>query len=154
VVLKFYNCRFFNIGHLPGTFATMRGLLSALVNNDELKERLREKVPEKIKKCFDEVIEKRNVFELPKLLSSILLKERGQLSKVIPGLIYWYWKPEKSEKELKSASPSSNEVKLAKKIKKLKSYFRMVRRLAYIFLDSKYVKSPISFDVSKIPFKF
>ncbi|MGB9908125.1 hypothetical protein [Methanothermobacter tenebrarum] len=146
----------FNIGHLPGTFATMRGLLSALVNEEELRERLREKVPEKIKKYFDEVIEKRNIFELPKLLSSILLNERlnEQLSKVIPGLIYWYWKPEKSEKELKSASPNSNEVKLAKKIKKLKSYFRMVRRLAYIFLDSKYVKSPISFDVSKILLNF
>ncbi|MBC7119551.1 MAG: hypothetical protein H5T36_03815, partial [Methanobacteriaceae archaeon] len=65
----------FNIGHLPGTFATMRGLLLAMEKDNELKKKLKKEVPDKLKEHFNEVIEERNIFELPKFLSAILLND-------------------------------------------------------------------------------
>lgn len=78
----------FNIGHLPGTFATTRGLLLAMEKDNELKEKLEKEVPDKLKSHFDKVIEEKDIFELPKFLSAILLndlkkKERKERMKMI-----------------------------------------------------------------------
>ncbi|MGD9627132.1 MAG: hypothetical protein AB7U40_06075 [Methanobacteriales archaeon] len=144
----------FNIGHLPGTFATMRGLLLAMEKNNELKKELKKEIPDKLKNHFDEVIERRDIFELPKFLSAILLndlkkeekrKNENDCSKVLNDflfdLILCYISPDNCQDN-------------REKIEKLMLYFRMIRRLAYIFLDSKHVSSPISFDVSEIILSF
>jgi len=143
----------FNIGHLPGTFATMRGLLLAMEKNNKLKEELKKEIPDKLKNHFDKVIESRDIFELPKFLSAILLndlkkekkKKNENCSKILNDFLF----------DLILCYISQNNCQdNREKIEKLRPYFSMIRRLAYIFLDSKHVRSPISFDVSEIILNF
>lgn len=90
---------------------------------------------------------------MPKFLSAILLndlkeekrKNENDCSKVLNDFLF--------DLILCYISPDNCQDK-REKIEELKLYFMMIRRLAYIFLDSKHVSSPISFDISEIILNF
>lgn len=143
----------FNMGHPPGTFATIRGLVSALNKDKELKEEIENKLlPNELKSKFEDVLRKRDIFNFPKFLSAIYLKKsqncfiKLNYNLFIKLLLYYFKDIEKQLNEELKAEYEDNK----DKIENLRSYFDMIRRLSFLSLDLKHVRFPINIDISEI----
>ncbi|MDI9624140.1 MAG: hypothetical protein QFX38_04575 [Methanothermobacter sp.] len=130
----------FNMGHPPGTFATIRGIVSVLYQDDEM---LKEKVPKRLKDIFKKVVKRKDIFSFPKILSAIYLKELKENIQAIDDKMY--------DLSLKLLLYYFEEGGRPERIEVLKSYFEMIRRLSFLFLDLSHIRSPIiDIDISEI----
>lgn len=135
-----------NSGHLPGTFASERGVLAYLKENKDFFKKFNEGLPKNLRISFKEAITNDNVYDIHKFIIAFLLKRHRNCTiefqntglKIVDILIEC----------LKLYISESNN----KKINQCKFYFSRIRQISYLFLDSHYTVFPITFNISQFVF--
>lgn len=135
-----------NSGHLPGTFASERGILACFKENKDFFKTFDGGLPKNLRTSFKEAINKDNVYDIHKFIIAFLLKRHTNCPiefqdtglKIVDILIECL--------EL-YISESDNE-----KIIQCKFYFNRIRQISYLFLDSHYTVFPITFNISQFVF--
>lgn len=136
-----------NSGHLSGTFASERGLLRTLIESPTARNAFKSGLRSEERKFFNKIIENENIYDVHKILISFHLGryhrfkdydiEDSKFAVFLQDVLKFYlFEPE--------------EKNLADKRYKLRSTFRRIRQISYLFLDSQYSAFPLIFDLSMI----
>lgn len=136
----------FNSGHLPGTFATEKGLLRYSMENLRFQEVIYEGLNNKTWHIFDKVCEDKDVYNFHKVLICFqLLRHKGsntrfgnELIDLFLEVINYHFPGEDTKNR------QSNLINL----------YNRIRQLSFLFLDSQYLSFPLNLDLSKIFFNF
>lgn len=136
-----------NSGHLPGTFASERALLRTLKESSNIRRAFKSGLRSNKKVLFDKILENEDIYSLHKILISFHLDRYRRFTdydtentKFIDFL----------QEILDFYLFESDNKKLAERRYRLKSVFRKIRQISYLFLDSQYAPFPVNFDISKI----
>lgn len=136
-----------NSGHLPGTFASERGLLKAFQNSSKLRNTFKSGLRSNKKKLFDDIIKNEDIYGIHKLLISFHLDRYKRFTDYdTDNVIFIDFLQEILDFYLFEQEQNN----LEQKRYDLKSIFTKIRQVSYLFLDSHYAPFPISFDISKI----
>lgn len=137
-----------NSGHLPGTFASERGVLRFLNEKKIFKKTFRKGIPINLRDSFDDMLLKNNIYDVHKFIIAYLLKRHTNYS--------IYCDEEKlinvSDLLIKCLELFILNTKYDEKLIKYKFYFERIRQLSYLFLDSHYTAFPINFNISQFIF--
>ncbi|NYB26460.1 MAG: hypothetical protein HVN34_03865 [Methanobacteriaceae archaeon] len=136
-----------NSGHLPGTFASERGLLRTFKESAKLRNVFKGGLRPEEKKFFNRILENEDIYSIHKILISFHLGryhrfkdydiEGSKFAEFLREIVNFYLFEPQDEN-------------LANRRFKLKSTFRRIRQISYLFLDSQYAPFPVNFDLSKI----
>lgn len=133
-----------NSGHLPGTFATMRGLLRVCQKDKNFRENIYEGLPKDkdIRKYFKEVVKKEKVYSFHKTLLYFHLERYRRYKSSIPNFIDFLI----TIMSFYDFDASRNK----EKQRNLRHLFRKIRQISYLYLDSLYGPVPIDFNIAAI----
>ena len=144
----------FNSGHLPGTFASERGILLALKENKNFLSTMKRGMPDNLKHPFEKSVENNEIYNMHKYIIAFLLKRHTSYSDLCvdkSGNIQ-----SETPNRIISLLIKSLELHIIEtnddKLNKLKFYFNRIRKLSYLFLDSHYTAFPINFNISQFIF--
>lgn len=137
-----------NSGHLPGTFATEKALLKYSKKNNTFKRPLQEGLPKEMKEFFKKVLENENIYDVHKVLISFHLERYKRcrdydvsgikLVEILQKVLCFYTIDELFDDNKR------------KKQENLRSIFKRLRQISYLFLDSQYAPFPINFSLFQI----
>jgi len=136
-----------NIGHMYGTFSSEMAILELCKSNKKIKNCILRGLPknnENIKKYFIDNLEENQIFKIFNVLTYYQLernkKNYNEYIPVFENLLDYYHFDSNYPKKTKE------------KIEILKKYYKIIRQLAYIYLDTQYSIIPIKIQMSTILF--
>ncbi len=136
----------FNVGHLPGTFATERAILRYCKKDKEFKKLLYRGLPQKdiVRKYFINILDKEYIYAFHFALAHFFIERCRRYKSEIPDFIDFLH-------EVISFYYFNNNQHLEKQ-RRMKEIYRRVRKISYLYLDSIYCPVPVNFDLSAIFF--
>ena len=136
-----------NSGHLPGTFASERGLLKIFKQSSRPRNAFKNGLRSKEKQFFNKVLTNEDIYSVHKILISFHLGRYHRFNDYDTRSTKF---AEFLQEILNFYLFSPDDENLANRRYKLKSAFRRIRQISYLFLDSQYAPFPVNFDISKI----
>lgn len=129
----------FNSGHLIGTFASEKGFLNVLRNNEDFLNKFKKYIPKSLHSSLDTYLKQNYYLDFHKFISLFIINTNKSSTKDLKNgkqSIYLF------SKLIELYFISDDET-----ILKLKKYYNKIRKLAYLFLDSQYSSIPINFTL-------
>lgn len=136
-----------NSGHLPGTFASERALLKTFKESSRARNAFKKGLRSEQKKFLDKIIENEDIYAVHKILMSFHLGRYHRFEEYKVGRTTF---AKLLQEVLNFYIFNPKEDNLSDKRYKLKSIFKRVRQISYLFLDSQFTAFPVNFDISKI----
>ena len=139
----------FNAGHLPGTFATEKGLFQLSIENQNFNNMIKRGISSSpiMLEYFTKLKTQENIYGFHKILSYFHLQRYKRytcsddaitdLIQLLSKIIELYHEPYENSTE---------------KIRRLKKVFHRIRQVSYLFLDSQYGPIPFDFNLGAIFF--